>query len=60
MTKELDPNGKGHVAVKFPGPFKLFFRACWVDEGKALVVNRYQSISHIVLLDRFWVKEDAP
>jgi eukaryotic-like serine/threonine-protein kinase len=51
--------GKGHVAVKFPEPFKMYFRACWVDDGKALVVNRYQTISHIVLFDRFWVKESA-
>ena len=52
--------GKGHVAVRFPEPFKMYFRACWVEDGKALVVNRYQSISHIVLFDRFWMKEGAP
>ena len=52
--------GKGRVAVRFPEPFKILFRACWIDDGKALVVNRYQTISHIVLFDRFWVKESAP
>jgi eukaryotic-like serine/threonine-protein kinase len=52
--------GKGHVAVRFPEPFKMYFRACWVEDGKALVVNRYQSISHIVLFDKFWMKEGAP
>ena len=52
--------GKGHVAVRFAEPFKMYFRACWVDDGKALVVNRYQTISHIVLFDRFWMKEGAP
>ena len=51
--------GKGRVAVRFPEPFKMFFRACWVDDGKALVVNRYETISHIVLFDRFWVSESA-
>jgi eukaryotic-like serine/threonine-protein kinase len=52
--------GKGRVAVRFPEPFKMLFRACWVDDGQALVVNRYQTISHIVLFDRFWLKESAP
>ena len=51
--------GKGHVAVRFLEPFKMVFRACWVDDGKALVVNRSQTISHVVLFDRFWMK-DAP
>ncbi len=31
-----------------------------VDDGKALMVNRYQTISHIVLFDRFWVKDGTP
>jgi Tol biopolymer transport system component len=51
--------GKGRVAARFPEPFRMYFRACWADDGKALVVNRYQTISHIVLFDRFWLKEDA-
>jgi serine/threonine protein kinase/Tol biopolymer transport system component len=50
--------GKPHLAVKFPEAFKIIFRACWVDDGKALVVNRQQEISHIVLFDRFWIKEE--
>ena len=52
--------GKSHVAVRFPEPFKIYFRASWADDAKALVVNRYQTISHIVLFDRFWVKGSAP
>ena len=52
--------GKSHVAVRFLGPFQITFRASWVDDGKALVINRNQTISHIVLFDRFWVKESAP
>jgi eukaryotic-like serine/threonine-protein kinase len=52
--------GKGRLAVRFPEPFKMVFRACWVDNGKALIVNRHQTTSHIVLFDRFWIKEHAP
>jgi hypothetical protein len=37
----------------------MYFRACWVDDGKALIVNRYQTISHVVMFDRFWMKEGA-
>jgi len=52
--------GKAHMAVKFPEPFKIFFRASWTDDGKTLVVNRLQTITHIVLFDRFWMKESTP
>jgi hypothetical protein len=48
--------GKPRLAVRFPMPFKIFFRASWVDDGKAFIVNRYENISHIVLFDRFWVR----
>jgi hypothetical protein len=51
----IDPaTGQRRVAVKFGGPFRLVFRTVWSDEGKSLVVNRQQAISHIVLFDRFW------
>ena len=49
--------GKSRVAVRLP--FHVFFRASWVDDGRALVVNRFDPISHIVLFDRFWVNELA-
>jgi Tol biopolymer transport system component len=52
--------GKAHLAVRFPEPFKIFFRASWADDGKALVVNRLQTVTHIVLFDRFWMKESTP
>ena len=52
--------GKPHVAVRFAEPFKIYFRASWVDDGKALIVNRYRTISRIVLFDRFWMKENTP
>jgi TolB protein len=45
--------GKGRVAARFAQPFTLAFRASWVDDGRAFVVNRMQGISHIVMLDRF-------
>jgi WD40 repeat protein len=51
------PTGKPRLAVRFPMPFKIYFRASWVDDGKAFVVNRYETISHIVLFDRFWVRD---
>ena len=49
--------GKSRVAVRFPETFQILFRASWVDDGKALIVNRQQTISHIVLFDRFWMKQ---
>jgi len=51
--------GKSRLAVKFSEPFQMYFRACWVDDGHALVVNRYQTISHVVLLDSFWQKQSS-
>ena len=35
-------------------PFDVVFRASWVDGDSALVVNRQQVATHIVLFDRFW------
>jgi dipeptidyl aminopeptidase/acylaminoacyl peptidase len=52
--------GKHRVAVRFPEPFSIFFRASWVDDGKAVVVNRYETTSHVVLFDRFWITSPAP
>ena len=46
-------NGKGRVVVRFPQPFQIIFRTSWVDDGRAFIVNRGQTISHIVMLDRF-------
>jgi Tol biopolymer transport system component len=46
--------GKPRVVVRFSEPFQMFFRASWVDDGRAFIVNRGQTISHIVMLDRFW------
>ena len=51
--------GKPRIAVRFPEEFQILFRASWVDDGRALIVNRQQTISHIVLFDRFWIKEST-
>jgi len=38
-------------------PFHVLFRAAWTDNGTALIVNRRNNISHIVLFDRFWERD---
>ncbi|HEY2378144.1 MAG TPA: hypothetical protein VGH98_19365 [Gemmatimonadaceae bacterium] len=48
--------GAKRVAVRFPHQFHISFRANWVDNGRAFVVNRFESTSHIVLFDRFWLE----
>ncbi|MGH8245681.1 MAG: TolB family protein, partial [Gammaproteobacteria bacterium] len=45
--------GQGRVAVKFPGRFHMLFRAAWGKDGQSLIVNRSETISHIVLLENF-------
>jgi Tol biopolymer transport system component len=51
--------GTWRVAARFPQPFQIFFRASWVEEGRAFVVNRYRPLSHVVLFDRFWTDEGS-
>jgi Tol biopolymer transport system component len=34
--------------------FRVFFRASWIDQGSAFIVNRNASTAHVVLFDRFW------
>lgn len=46
--------GSARAAVRFEEPFDMVFRASWVDDGKAFVVNRRTASSHVVLFDRFW------
>lgn len=38
-------------------PFHVVFRAAWIDDGPALIVNRQDAIQHIVLFDRFWERD---
>jgi eukaryotic-like serine/threonine-protein kinase len=35
-------------------PFHVVFRAAWIDDGAAFIVNRNETIQHIVLFDRLW------
>jgi eukaryotic-like serine/threonine-protein kinase len=44
--------GKGRLVARLP--FNVIFRASWADNGTALIVNRNDAQSHIVLFDRFW------
>ena len=46
--------GTHRVAVRFQGPFKIYFRASWIDNDRAFAVNRYHTRSHIVMFDNFW------
>jgi hypothetical protein len=48
--------GKARPAVRFTDAFRIFFRAGWIDNGQALIVNRYETLSHIVLFDHFWAR----
>ena len=38
-------------------PFPILFRASWVDNGTALIVNRNDPVLHIVMFDQFWEPE---
>ena len=44
--------GEHHVAAILP--FHTVFRAAWVDGGKAVLVNRQEPISNVVMFERFW------
>ena len=48
--------GDSRIAVRLP--FHVTFREDWTDGGRAVVVNRNDEVSHIVMFDRFWA--DAP
>ena len=43
----------GSMRVLAHLPFSVLFRASWIDNGKALLVNRDNTTSHIVMFDRF-------
>ena len=49
--------GASRIAVRFPQPFQLSFRANWMDGDRVFVVTRSQVVSHIVVLDKFWMSE---
>jgi hypothetical protein len=46
---------KQHIVARLP--FRIVFRAAWADNGTALIVNRTDFMSHIVMFDRFWDPE---
>ena len=46
---------KQRIAARLP--FRIVFRAAWADNGTALIVNRNDFMSHIVMFDRFWEPE---
>ena len=46
--------GTKRVAARFPQQFHISFRANWVDDGRAFIVNRTESTSHVVMFDGFW------
>jgi eukaryotic-like serine/threonine-protein kinase len=37
-------------------PFHVVFRASWTDERRAVIVNRNDQVSHIVMFDHFWTE----
>lgn len=47
--------GTSRIAARLP--FHVTFRAGWTDEGRAVVVNRSDEVSHIVMFDHFWVND---
>jgi len=53
----IDPEtGEGRRAIEFPKDFVTLFRAAWTQDGKYVIVNRRQRVSHIVLLENFWAR----
>ena len=51
----IDPEtGARRLAVEFPQDFVAMFRAAWTQDGKSVIVNRRERVSHIALLENFW------
>ncbi len=46
-------SGLGRLAVQFPPPFHLWFRASWTRDARSVVVDRIETVSHIVMLEGF-------
>ncbi|MGQ0736337.1 MAG: protein kinase domain-containing protein [Acidobacteriota bacterium] len=46
--------GASRIAARFQEPFDMDFRAGWIGDATAFIVNRRQDESHIMLFDRFW------
>jgi hypothetical protein len=53
----IDPEtGEGRRAIQLPSNFVTLFRAAWTQDGKYVILNRRQRLSHIVLLENFWAR----
>jgi Tol biopolymer transport system component len=51
----IDPEtGEARLAVQFPRNLVAMFRAAWTPDGKSVIVNLRERVSHIVLLENFW------
>jgi serine/threonine protein kinase len=44
--------GASRIAARLP--FHVTFRAGWTDDGRAVIVNRNDQVSHIIMFDHFW------
>jgi Tol biopolymer transport system component len=44
------PTGRSRIAVRLP--FHALFRANWVDGDRALIINRIETVSHVMMFDR--------
>ncbi len=44
----------GKQLSAIPLPFHVLFRASWVDDGKAFLVNRTDQLTNVALFDKFW------
>jgi len=50
----IDPEtGDRRLAVQFPQHFRVLFRAAWTPDGKSVIVNRQERVSHVVLMENF-------
>ncbi len=50
----IDPEtGERQLAIQFQQNFRVLFRAAWTPDGKAVIVNRQQRFSRIVLMENF-------
>jgi Tol biopolymer transport system component len=45
--------GDRRVAIQFPQDFRVLFRAAWTPDGKSVIVNRQERVSHIALMENF-------
>jgi Tol biopolymer transport system component len=53
VIRTFDPaTGDSQIVARLP--FHVTFRAGWTDKGRAVIVNRNDEVSHIVMFDHFW------